>query len=61
MNMTEYKWIETLTLIGLSKIREDHKGNKLETYGDIYDEHDKVMASLNNLLSLSLLTKGDEQ
>ena len=54
MNKTEYKWIETLTLAGLMRMRETQEGEKLETFEDLYAEHDNVMESLNNIL-------GDEQ
>ena len=54
MNITDYKWIKTLTLAGLMSMRETQESEKLETFEDLYAEHDKVMESVNNLL-------GDEE
>ena len=50
MNKTEYRWIETLILAGLMRTRETQEGEKLETFEDLYAEHDKVMESLNKFL-----------
>lgn len=36
-------WIETVVMAGLNRLREDQDGNKLETFGDLYKEHDRVM------------------
>jgi len=40
---SDQDWIETVIMAGLNRLREDQDGNKLETFGDLYEEHDRVM------------------
>jgi hypothetical protein len=40
----EQRWIETVVMAGLNRLRENMEGEKLETFADLYAEHDRVMA-----------------
>jgi len=41
--MDERKWIANVLLAGLNRIREDKEGNRLDTFGDLYAEHDRLL------------------
>jgi len=43
------KWIETVVMAGLNRLREDQDGNKLETYEDLFSEHDRVLELIKAL------------
>ncbi len=40
----EQRWIQTVVMAGLNRLRENMEGEKLETFADLYAEHDRVMA-----------------
>tara|TARA_R100000008_G_scaffold858_2_gene720 strand:- start:4255 stop:4428 length:174 start_codon:yes stop_codon:yes gene_type:complete len=42
-NKSDYKWIETIVMAGLRMIGESQEGERLETFADLYREHDRVM------------------
>ena len=41
--MDETKWIANVLLAGLNRIREDKEGNRLDPFGDLYAEHDRLL------------------
>lgn len=36
-------WVHTVIMAGLNRMRETQQGDKIETYGDLYDESDRIM------------------
>lgn len=42
----DYRWVEQVIMAGLRQIGESRDGERLETFGDLFDEHDKVMGLL---------------
>ena len=44
--MDERKWIANVLLAGLDRIRKDKEGNRLDTFGDLYAEHDRLLEFL---------------
>ena len=42
-------WIETVIMAGLNRLRKDQDGNRLETYKDLYNEHDRVLELIKAL------------
>tara|TARA_B100000424_G_C22548104_1_gene311575 strand:- start:214 stop:411 length:198 start_codon:yes stop_codon:yes gene_type:complete len=51
------RWLETIVMAGLNSLRENMEGEKLETYEDLYNEHDRVMDFIKRYYANELTVK----